>query len=184
MDDGRHVQPRPEDVATGADAEGADTEARGQGRELPVGPPGLRATPREPGIERLAKGADAEGADAEARGQGRELPVGFPSRHVRGEAPAVRDRAAWARCQAKRPLGETVAHARFLQDYFRRAVRVRPGCWSRGGMVGLWWARPQTKFRCEGGKNLAEGHEFETYHREVLRPCLDWYRGYVAALAR
>ena len=88
----------------------------------------------------------------------------------------------WRRRKAKR-LGTLASHARFLQYVFRRTRRVRPGCWSRGGMKGLLFYRPVTRFACMDGQNLAPEGMF-VQQQEKAAEVLAWYRQYVELLRR
>jgi hypothetical protein len=71
-----------------------------------------------------------------------------------GNARFIGDRPEWSK-RRRRRLGPLHAHASFLQHMFRRACLVRPGCWRRGGFVGLRLWRPVNHYECGQGLNLA-----------------------------
>ena len=98
--------------------------------------------------------------------------------------PEEGDRGISWSARRRRRLGPLVAHARFLQYIYRRAISRRPGCWRRGGMVGLWpFYRPRPAFACDGGLNLAQEGAF-VRRAEDARGVLDWYGLYVDLLRR
>ena len=90
---------------------------------------------------------------------------------------------AYVKRRTKKASGKLVSHVRFLQHAFRRSVGVRPGCWRRGGMVGLAWWRPVTVFACRGGRMLASEVAFEAQRDRAAR-VLRWYSKYTALLRR
>ena len=88
-----------------------------------------------------------------------------------------------ARRKRRRRFGALESHVRYLQYTFRRSRSVRPGCWSRGGMVGLCWYRPRERWACDGGLNLASEERIGVQVARS-RAVLDWYGNYVLLLRR
>lgn len=80
--------------------------------------------------------------------------------------------------RSRKPFGDPVAHARFLQHYFRRVVMRRPGCWRRGGLRGLAVLRPPTVFGCKNGLLLSTAAEIQAQKERAAR-VLAWYSNYV-----
>ena len=89
----------------------------------------------------------------------------------------------YKRRRRRKLQGSMEGHARFLQDLYRRSVRVRPGCWSRGGFVGLWVLRKRTTFACGGGSRLASEDEISEQKARARRATA-WYENYVMLLRR
>lgn len=120
-----------------------------------------------------------------------DAPVGGPV-SKEGEARARRDAVMglrlgglppWLRRRKRQKLmGDLAAHARFLQAWFRRARRVRSGCWGqRGGLRRLCFYRRNPVPACMDGRNLAGLDEFEA-QRERFRQASAWYFNYVRLL--
>ena len=97
-----------------------------------------------------------------------------------GNARFIGDRPEWSKRRQRR-LGPLHAHASFLQHMFRRACLVRPGCWRRGGFVGLCLWRPVNHYECGQGLNLASEAEFKSQAAQASK-VLAWYRNYVELL--
>ena len=104
------------------------------------------------------------------------------------DAPGLLDAGRWeglSRSQRRRKrrklVGDLAAHARFLQYVFRRTTCIRPGCWRRGGLVGVAWLRRRETFACGGGRKLAAESDFEE-QEALARQALSWYRNYVRLL--
>ena len=89
----------------------------------------------------------------------------------------------WKRRRRRKLVGALLPHVIFLQYLFRRTRRIRPGCWSRGGMRRLFWWRPTTVFGCCGGARLAAECEFQAQQTRA-REALAWYRCYTRLLQR
>ena len=89
---------------------------------------------------------------------------------ARRPVPEAIPRRAGARWGDASRLG----FVRFLQFFYRRSTHVRPGCWARGGLVGVWFLRPQLSPRCGFGTRLAPEAAFEA-QRSRKRACFDWY---------
>ena len=143
--------------------------------------------------------AEAQTVRGAASGYGREGPssaaplsrgsTGKVDRGSRGEGDAPVEEtsgcasclsqggATWKRRKRRKLVGSLEAHARFLQYCFRRTRAVRPGCWRPGGMVGLVWFRPVTRFACGSGASLAAEAEFEAQSALAAR-ALAWYQNY------
>ena len=104
-----------------------------------------------------------------------ELRVGKEQNDLRFNATRV---PKYPRRKLKRAAGDVEAHARFLQAYFRLSRAVRPGCWRRGGMAGLVFARPVTRFGCCNGLALASWAAIRS-QRLVSNRVVAWYSNYV-----
>ena len=89
----------------------------------------------------------------------------------------------WKARRRRTITGDMTGHVRFLQHWYRRAVRQRPGCWRRGGLRGLVLWRPCTFFACHSGLTLAADSTFEAGRRGAQAACA-WYQNYVALLRR
>ena len=89
----------------------------------------------------------------------------------------------WKARRRSKVTGDMTAHVRFLQHWYRAAVRQRPGGWKRGGLRGLVLWRPCTYFACHSGASLASDAEFEAGRSRARRACA-WYQNYVALLRR
>jgi hypothetical protein len=89
----------------------------------------------------------------------------------------------WKARRRRTITGDMTGHVRFLQHWYRRAVRQRPGCWRRGGLRGLVLWRPCTFFACHSGLSLAADSTFEAGRRGAQAACA-WYQNYVALLRR
>ena len=89
----------------------------------------------------------------------------------------------WKARRRRTITGDMTGHVRFLQHWYRRAVRRRPGCWRRGGLRGLVLWRPCTFFACHSGLTLAADSTFEAGRRGAQAACA-WYQNYVALLRR
>ena len=89
----------------------------------------------------------------------------------------------WKARRRRTITGDMTGHVRFLQHWYRRAVRRRPGCWRRGGLRGLVLWRPCTFFACHSGLSLAADSTFEAGRRGAQAACA-WYQNYVALLRR
>ena len=88
------------------------------------------------------------------------------------------------RARRRRTAGSLVSHARYLQYVFRRLRAARSGCWSRGGMRGLWPVfRPPTRWACRGGSNLASDAD-RACQVGASAEVLEWYTTYVDILRR
>ena len=112
------------------------------------------------------------------------LPKGGLSIEV-GDAPsvAVEFGSSYRRRKRRKLRGALGAHALFLQYIFRRSTALRPGCWRRGGLVGLIIRRPVTTFACRGGMNNAPHLAFEDQRLRGLAAC-GWYENYARLLQK
>ena len=71
----------------------------------------------------------------------------------------------------------------YLQFWFRRSRAVRPDCWQKGGLVGVWFVRRLRAPDCNFGAKLAPEVAFS---EQAVRAAglLSWYRQLVGLLKR
>ena len=135
-------------------------------------------------IEEAAEGADS--AEQEQSGPG--LGVA-PADELRapssgdGKLALAEFGSSFRRRKRRKLRGALGAHASFLQHLFRRTTALRPGCWRRGGLVGMVILRPVTTFACRGGMNNALPIVFEGQKLRGLAACC-WYENYARLLQK
>ena len=134
----------------------------------------------EAGREAMEKGMVAEVAGGGEEAGMASVLAGHGGTHAPAAAKRVNE-PPWVRRRRKKAPGSVASHARFLQELFRRTRRLRPGCWSRGGMRGLHWFRPPVIYGCGGGSDLAPESAFVEQRERFQRAC-DWYRNYTRLL--
>ena len=134
------------------------------------------------GGEAALSAADGRSGVEQAAGELTEGAAGA-AEAMAGGVHARKAPGSWSMRRRKR-LGPIEAHVRFLQYVFRQTTAARPGCWSRGGMAGLWPIfRPRPRYACDGGRNLASVREREEQASRA-QDLLDWYSLYVDLLRR
>ena len=135
-------------------------------------------------VEEAAEGADSTEQEQLGPGLG-----GAPVNDIRapaageGKLSDVEFGSSFRRRKRRKLRGALGAHASFLQHIFRRSTTLRPGCWRRGGMVGLIISRPVTTFACRGGMNNAPERVFEEQRLRGLAAC-GWYENYARLLQK
>lgn len=129
-------------------------------------------------VEEAAEGADSTEQEQSGPGLGGAPVDGFRAPAVgEGKLSDTEFGSSYRRRKRRKLRGALGAHASFLQYIFRRSTALWPGCWRRGGLVGLIICRPVTTFACRGGMNNAPHQVFEERRLQGLAAC-GWYENY------
>ena len=152
-----------------------------QGGEKPIGRGAInggpvlsnnRTTPQVSPTPLAIEGALAD-SNPPLAGRGRETR----------DAETIEQGRSWKKRSRRKLRGNIIAHALFLQHFFRRSRVVKPGCWSQGGLAGVRVFRPPLIYGCGGGQNLAPEGAFDAQKRLALRGTA-WYANYVMLLRK